>query len=50
VERLAAAAQVFARGTLPDDLCLVALRSRFDERWHRGPPAVTAGAAVAPGA
>jgi serine phosphatase RsbU (regulator of sigma subunit) len=49
VERLAAAAQVFARGTLPDDLCLVALRSRFDERWHRGPPAVTADTAAGPG-
>jgi len=40
VEGLTNAAQVFARGTLPDDLCVVALRSRFTERWHRGQPAL----------
>lgn len=38
VEHLANAAQVFAGGSLPDDLCLVALRSRFGETWHRGEP------------
>jgi Stage II sporulation protein E (SpoIIE) len=34
VERLARAAQVFAGGPLPDDLCVVALRSRFERNWH----------------
>jgi Stage II sporulation protein E (SpoIIE) len=48
VECLAGAAQVFAGGPLPDDLCLVALRSRFTERWHRGRPVVEADAAVPP--
>jgi serine phosphatase RsbU (regulator of sigma subunit) len=46
VEHLANAAQVFAGGSLPDDLCLVALRSRFRESWQRDPVAE----AVAPGA
>ena len=46
VESLAAAAQVFARGSLPDDVCIVALRSRFTEQWHRGREAVGADAAT----
>jgi hypothetical protein len=33
VERLATAARQFARGTLADDLCLVALRSKLPRRW-----------------
>lgn len=36
VEALAVAATRFAGGSLPDDLCLVALRSKFPKRWHRG--------------
>jgi Stage II sporulation protein E (SpoIIE) len=36
VTRLAHAAQVFAGGRLPDDLCLVALRSRFTTAWYTG--------------
>lgn len=35
VAELADAAHVFARGRLPDDLCLVAIRSRFDRDWTR---------------
>ncbi|MDQ1741623.1 MAG: hypothetical protein QOE53_3275, partial [Pseudonocardiales bacterium] len=35
VERLARAAQIFAGGPLPDDLCVVALRSRLESDWHR---------------
>ena len=34
VDRLARAAQVFSGGPLPDDLCVVALRSRFERGWH----------------
>ncbi len=34
VERLVHAAQVFSGGPLPDDLCVVAVRSRFDHQWH----------------
>ena len=34
VEYLARAAQTFSSGSLPDDLCLVAVRSRFESRWH----------------
>ena len=34
VERLAHAAQVFSGGPLPDDLCVVAVRSRFERKWH----------------
>lgn len=36
VERLAHAAQRFSGGPLPDDLCLVALRSRFTTAWYTG--------------
>jgi serine phosphatase RsbU (regulator of sigma subunit) len=42
VERLARAAQTFARGTLGDDLCLVAVRSKLPRLWgveEREPPA-----------
>jgi hypothetical protein len=35
VDRLMTASQTFARGKLPDDLCLVALRSRVDPSWKR---------------
>jgi len=34
VEHLARAAQTFCGGSLPDDLCLVAVRPRFESRWH----------------
>jgi serine phosphatase RsbU (regulator of sigma subunit) len=34
VDHLARAAQTFCGGSLPDDLCLVAVRSRFESRWH----------------
>ena len=44
MERLARAAQVFSGGPLPDDLCVVALRSRFERSWHDD------GAAEAPAA
>lgn len=33
VEQVVKAAHVFARGRLPDDVCLVALRSKLPERW-----------------
>lgn len=36
VTRLAHAAQLFSGGPLPDDLCLVALRSRFRAAWYTG--------------
>jgi hypothetical protein len=36
VTRLAHAAQLFSGGRLPDDLCLVALRSRFKATWYTG--------------
>ncbi|MEO8688227.1 MAG: PP2C family protein-serine/threonine phosphatase [Solirubrobacteraceae bacterium] len=36
VQRLAHAAQRFSGGPLPDDLCLVALRSRFEAAWYTG--------------
>jgi serine phosphatase RsbU (regulator of sigma subunit) len=42
VERLAKAAQTFARGSLSDDLCLVAVRSKLPRLWgveEREPPA-----------
>jgi serine phosphatase RsbU (regulator of sigma subunit) len=42
VDRLARAAQTFARGTLNDDLCLVAVRSKLPRLWGTGerePPA-----------
>ena len=44
VDTLAKAAQVFAGGRLPDDLCLVAIRSRFAREWTR--PAAEAESAV----
>src|SRR5215212_11461609 len=36
VEHLARAAQTFSRGALPDDLCLVAVRPRFERGWYTG--------------
>ena len=36
VEHLVRAARTFSRGSLPDDLCLVAVRSRFESRWYTG--------------
>ena len=50
VERLARAAQVFSGGPLPDDLCVVALRSRFERGWHDdgGTEAPAAASASAP--
>jgi serine phosphatase RsbU (regulator of sigma subunit) len=49
VEHLARAAQTFARGSLPDDLCLVAVRPRFETRWHGvGEARTAAPAAVTP--
>ena len=47
VNRLAHAAQLFSGGPLPDDLCLVALRSRFEAAWHTGGEQAVDGAAVA---
>jgi serine phosphatase RsbU (regulator of sigma subunit) len=47
VERLARAAQVFSGGPLPDDLCVVALRSRFESAWHTGREEAAGGAASA---
>lgn len=35
VEKAVQAAQVFARGALPDDLCLVAVRSKLSPTWRR---------------
>jgi len=34
VEHLARAAHAFSGGSLPDDLCVVAVRPRFQERWY----------------
>src|SRR5215207_10585484 len=34
VEHLARAAQAFSAGALPDDLCVIAVRPRFEERWY----------------
>jgi len=34
VEHLARAAHAFSGGSLPDDLCVVAVRPRFRERWY----------------
>ena len=48
VARLARAAEVFSGGPLPDDLCVVALRSRFERAWHADtvrPPTSEAGRA-----
>src|SRR4051794_14665076 len=36
VERLARAAQTFSGGSLPDGLCLVAVRPKFQSRWYTG--------------
>ena len=36
VEHLARAAYRFSAGSLPDDLCLVAVRPRFEQRWYQG--------------
>ncbi len=48
VTRLAHAAQLFSGGPLPDDLCLVALRSRFRSVWHTGATQAVDGAADLP--
>ena len=37
VEHLARAAHAFAGGSLPDDLCVVAVRPRFEQQWYGGP-------------
>jgi serine phosphatase RsbU (regulator of sigma subunit) len=34
VEHLARAAHAFAGGSLPDDLCVIAVRPRFEEQWY----------------
>ena len=47
VEHLAKAARAFAGGALPDDLCMVAVRPRFENRWYTGSEAGTPGAADA---
>ena len=39
VEHLMRAAQTFSRGSLPDDLCLLAVRPKFEHRWYTGEPA-----------
>ena len=36
VEHLARAAYRFSAGSLPDDLCLLAVRPRFEQRWYTG--------------
>ena len=36
VEHLARAAHSFSGGSLPDDLCIVAVRPRFEHRWYGG--------------
>jgi serine phosphatase RsbU (regulator of sigma subunit) len=36
VEHLAVGAQRFSGGSLPDDLCLLAVRPRFESRWYKG--------------
>jgi sigma-B regulation protein RsbU (phosphoserine phosphatase) len=48
VEHLARAAQTFAGGSLPDDLCLVAVRPRFNTRWYTGPQEQASGGAPEP--
>jgi hypothetical protein len=48
VKRLAHAAQLFSGGRLPDDLCLVALRSRFETGWYTGPEERVGDAADSP--
>jgi phosphoserine phosphatase RsbU/P len=47
VARLTVAAQTFAGGSLPDDLCLVALRSKLAKRLRPAPPATDNGETVA---
>jgi sigma-B regulation protein RsbU (phosphoserine phosphatase) len=47
VDRLARAAQVFSGGPLPDDLCVVAVRSRFASSWHAEAPATASAPAPA---
>ena len=42
VEHLTRAAQAFSRGSLPDDLCVVAVRPRFNERWYESGAAASA--------
>jgi sigma-B regulation protein RsbU (phosphoserine phosphatase) len=42
VEHLARAAQAFSRGSLPDDLCVVAVRPRFKEQWYESGAAESA--------
>ena len=37
VDHLARAAHGFSRGSLPDDLCVVAVRARFQQRWYGAP-------------
>ena len=37
VDHLARAAHGFSRGSLPDDLCVVAVRARFKQRWYGAP-------------
>ena len=34
VEHLARAAHAFSGGALPDDLCVIAVRPRFEEKWY----------------
>lgn len=41
VTRLVSAAQTFSGGPLPDDLCLVALRSKLPRRWQAPADAAT---------
>ena len=48
VTRLARAAQLFSGGPLPDDLCLVALRSRFTATWYTGREQASDEAAAGP--
>ena len=36
VDHLARAASAFSGGSLPDDLCLVAVKPRFEEQWYGG--------------
>jgi serine phosphatase RsbU (regulator of sigma subunit) len=49
VEHLTRAAQAFSRGSLPDDLCVVAVRPRFKEQWYEGGAAASAVADPAAG-
>ena len=49
VEHLTRAAHAFSRGSLPDDLCVVAVRPRFQERWYESGAAASAVADPPPG-